>query len=60
MIIYPDTIKAERTRNGDIILTLGDRKTLTEQRFYLPEETASQLANAILNHNLEIFDDRKN
>ena len=45
-IIYPDVIKAEKYANGDILLTLGDKQTEQERRFFLTAATIKKLADA--------------
>lgn len=45
-IIYPDVIKAEKYTNGDILLTLGDKQTEQERRFFLTAATIKKLADA--------------
>lgn len=45
-IIYPDNIKAEKYSNGDILLTLGDKQTEQERRFFLTASTVQKLADA--------------
>ena len=53
MILYPEIIRAEAFENGDIVLVFADKKTAQEHRFYLTNETALLLANAIKKNNID-------
>lgn len=47
-ITYPDVINVQRYPNGDILLTLGDKKSQKTKRFLINKEIAKKLAIAIM------------